>query len=101
METIKITKLENELLNEIMLGELDGIGMGYGEYDGLNASNQEKGVLGSLIKKGLVYDSQGHNVNEFNYEPMYCTSLWDKKILGLNIVLNGIYDPQEVLKTIK
>ncbi len=81
MTTIKITKLENELLNEIMLGECDGIGTGYSEYDGLNVSNQEKGVLGSLIKKGLVYDSQENNINEFDYQPMYCTNLWGKKIL--------------------
>ena len=101
MKTIKITKLENELLNEIMLGENDGVGMGYGEYDGVNASNQEKGVLGSLIKKGLVYDSQEDNVNEFDYEPMYCTSLWDKKILGLKIILQGIYDPQSILGTVQ
>jgi len=87
MKTIKITKLENELLNEIMLGECDGIGMGYSEYDGLNVSNQEKGVLGSLIKKGLVYDSQENNINEFDYQPMYCTNLDGKKILGLKFKL--------------
>jgi len=87
MKTIKITKLENELLNEIMLGECDGIGMGYSEYDGLNVSNQEKGVLGSLIKKGLVYDSQENNIDEFDYQPMYCTNLKGKKILGLKFKL--------------
>ena len=49
--TIKITKLENELLTEIMECESDGLGMGYSEYDGIGISNQEKGVLSSLIKK--------------------------------------------------
>ena len=48
---IKITKLENKLLNDIMLGENDGVCVGYSEYDGFDISNQEKGVLGSLLKK--------------------------------------------------
>ncbi len=96
MTTIKITKLENELLNDIMLGENDGIGLGYSEYDGLDISNEEKGVLGSLIKKGLVYDSKEDESNLFDYEPMYCTNLYNKKILGL-VLLCDIYDPQNIL----
>ena len=97
MKTIKITKLENELLNDIMLGENDGIGMGYSEYDGLEISNEEKGILGSLIRKGLVYDSQENNINDFDYIPMYCTNLFNKQLIGLE-VSNDIYDPQNLLK---
>lgn len=98
MKTIKITKLENKLLNEIMLGECDGVGMGYGEYDGVDISNEEKGVLGSLIKKGLVYDSKENEINEWDYEPMYCTYLEGKKVIGLEVV-KDIYDPCNVLET--
>lgn len=97
---IKITKLENKLLNDIMLGENDGVCVGYSEYDGLDISNQEKGVLGSLLKKGLVYDSNENNINEFDYEPMYCTNLEGKKIEGFEITENGIYDPQNILNTL-
>ena len=72
---VQITKLENQLLNEIMECEVDGIGMGYSEYDGENISNQDKGVLSSLIQKGLVYDSQQWNKDDRGYCPMYCSSI--------------------------
>jgi len=93
---IKITKLENKLLNSIMLGENDGIGMGYSEYNGEGISNQEKGVLSSLIQKGLVYDSK-EDYDEWDYEPMYCTNLYGKDIEGFEITEDGIYDVQGIL----
>jgi hypothetical protein len=97
---IKITKLENELLNDIMLGENDGIGMGYSEYDGLDISNEQKGVLGSLLKKGLVYDSNEGNTNDFDYLPMYCTNFNGKKLEGFKLLTDYIEDPQNILDTI-
>jgi len=57
-------------------------------------------VLGTLLKKGLVYDSNENNINEFDYEPMYCTNLEGKKIEGFEITENGIYDPQNILNTL-
>ena len=74
---VQITKLENELLNKIMSCEVDGIGMGYSEYDGEGISNEEKGVLSSLIQKELVYDSHSCSRGERSYIPMYCTSIED------------------------
>ena len=97
---VKITKLENELLNDIMKGENDGIGMGYSEYDGLVISNEEKGVLGSLLKKGLVYDSNDDNINDYDYVPMYCTNFFGKKLVGFELLTNDIYDPQNIIEKI-
>ena len=74
---VQITKLENELLNEIISCEVDGIGMGYSEYDGEGISNEEKGVLSSLIQKELVYDSHISSRGQTSYTPMYCTSIED------------------------
>jgi len=69
--TTQITKNENVLLQEIIECEVDGVGMGYSEYDGFGITNEEKGTLSSLIKKGLVYDSFQDD-DEFG--PMYCTT---------------------------
>ena len=60
-----LTNLENELLNEILSM--------YDEDDNIcfdrQLTNQEKGVISSLIKKELIYDSfegmQGENHNYF------------------------------------
>jgi hypothetical protein len=65
----QLTALENELLNEI-------VGM-YDENDNLcftrELTNQEKGVMSSLVKKGLVYDSfeseKGEGYESHNYFP--------------------------------
>tara|TARA_R110000823_G_scaffold312151_3_gene438649 strand:- start:844 stop:1149 length:306 start_codon:yes stop_codon:yes gene_type:complete len=72
----KLTKLELELLIYIMQGENDGIGMGYSEYSGEGISNEEKGVLGSLMKKGFVYDSYEEYTEEVDgvTGQMYCTT---------------------------
>ena len=64
-----LTNLETELLNEI-------IGM-YDEDDNLcftrQLTAQEKGVMSSLVKKGLVYDSfegmPGDGYDKHNYFP--------------------------------
>jgi len=65
---MNITKNEKELLIDIMTGENDGVGMGYSETTGLGLNNLFKGVLSSLVQKGLVYDSEGSED-----VPMYCT----------------------------
>ena len=84
IKNIKITELEESLLHEIMSSESDGLGMGYSSFDGLDITNEEKGVLSSLIKKGLVYDSTD-GCEEFEYR-MYCT-IPEKliKVIGLDL----------------
>ena len=64
--TNKLTNLEIELLNEII--EM------YDENDNLcftrQLTNQEKGIMSSLVKKGLVYDSfEGIDGYSHNYFP--------------------------------
>ena len=84
IKDIKITELEESLLHEIMSSEADGLGMGYSSFDGLEIDNETKGVLSSLIKKGLVYDSTD-GCEEFEYR-MYCT-IPEKliKVIGLDL----------------
>jgi len=67
---IKVTELEREMLIEIMQGENDGVGNGYGEFDGLGLTPERKGVLSSLIKKGFVYNSMEDWEDEL---AQYCT----------------------------
>ena len=65
----QLTTLENELLNEIVGN--------YDENDNLcftrKLTKQEKGVMSSLVKKGLVYDSfeseTGEGYESHNYFP--------------------------------
>ena len=87
MTTIKITKLESKLLHEIMSSESDGLGMGYSSFDGLDITNEEKGVLSSLIKKGLVYDSTcGEEIIYGEDYRMYCTNPDQLlKVVGLDL----------------
>ena len=76
--SIKITIKEQKMLNEIMDCENDGVGMGYSEYDGLEISNEQKGVLSSLVKKGIVYNSYGNGCD--SSIPMYCTTEMREKV---------------------
>ena len=78
---IQVTQLEYDLLHRIMNCENDGVGMGYSEFDGKGISNVEKGVLSSLIKKELVYDSWEDYIEEEDYNPMYCTTQLRDNIL--------------------
>jgi hypothetical protein len=64
-----LTELQTEMLLEIQECENDGLGMGYSEFDGEGLTPQEKGVLGSLVAAGYVYNAQ----NEGS-EPMYCSN---------------------------
>jgi len=70
----QITKKENLLLHEIIDSEVDGKNTGYSEFDGLGLNDEDKGVLSSLIKKGLVYNSNEDLTIEEGWEPMYCTT---------------------------
>jgi hypothetical protein len=72
--TKKITKNENKLLQEIIESEIDGIGSGYSEFDGIGITNKQKGILSSLIKKGLIYDSMEDFAGDDGVTPMYCTT---------------------------
>lgn len=54
----ELTKMETEMLVEIMECEVDGLDMGFSEFDGRGLTPTQKGVLSSLIKKGMVYDSE-------------------------------------------
>lgn len=87
VKDIKITELESKLLHEIMSSESDGLGMGYSAFDGLDITNEEKGVLSSLIKKGLVYDSTcGEEIIDDDDYRMYCTNPDQLlKVVGLDL----------------
>ena len=69
MERIKTTQKERDLLNEIKAN--------YDENDNLcftrQLTQEEKGVIGSLVKKGLIYDSfefeSGEGYDKHNYLP--------------------------------
>lgn len=52
-----MTDLQKAMLKEIQEGENDGIGMGYSEFDGKGLNPEQKGVLGSLVAEGYVYNS--------------------------------------------
>ena len=66
-----MTQLQKAMLKDIQEGENDGIGMGYSEFDGEGLAPEQKGVLGSLVAAGYVYDSfKGQE----GFEAMYCTT---------------------------
>jgi hypothetical protein len=71
---MNITDLEKEMLIDIMNGENDGVGMGYSETDGIGLTPEQKGILSSLIKKGLVYNSMDGDPDD---TPMYCSCKTD------------------------
>ncbi len=52
-----MTDLQKAMLKDIQEGENDGIGMGYSEFDGKGLTPEQKGVLGSLVAEGYVYNS--------------------------------------------
>ena len=65
------------MLNEIMDCETDGVGVGYSEYNGLGLSDEEKGVLSSLVRKGIVFNSMKYDSScslVSSVMPMYCTT---------------------------
>ncbi len=62
---MNLTTEEVKVLGMVSRSQIED---GFSEYDSVS-SPSEKGVLGSLVKKGLVYDARE---NEIGNEYMYC-----------------------------
>jgi replication-associated recombination protein RarA len=60
-----MTKLEIEVLTSVARSQIED---GFSEYDSVNSAF-EKGILGSLVKKGLVYDARELEQGD---DYMYC-----------------------------
>jgi hypothetical protein len=62
---LKMTKLEKQMYKRVVDAMSDGIDAGFSMFLDQDLSPQEKGVLGSLAKKNLVYsiDWNQHHVN--------------------------------------
>jgi len=67
-----MTQLQKAMLKDIQEGENDGIGMGYSEFDGVGLTPLEKGVLGSLVAEGYVYNSA---TGWEDSDAMYCSTI--------------------------
>lgn len=65
MKNTNITQLEINVLRMVANSQIED---GFSEYDYVSSS-QEKGILGSLVKKGLVYDARE---SESGDDFMYC-----------------------------
>jgi len=65
MTNTTLTPAEVKVLGMVSRSQIED---GFSEYDSVS-SPSEKGVLGSLVKKGLVYDAR-ENENGDDY--MYC-----------------------------
>ena len=112
MKNLKITEKELELLEIIMDCETNDVGSGFSEFivknkkfygrEEIIMNNVKKGVLSSLLKKELIYDSYYDEETGKNHEcycekslkivpvKMYCTIINEVtkpiiKKLGLNI----------------
>jgi len=67
-----MTQLQRAMIKDIQEGENDGVGMGYSEFDGAGLTPYQKGVLGSLVAGGYVYNSfEGQE----GFDAMYCTTM--------------------------
>lgn len=65
MTNTNITELEVNVLRMVANSQIED---GFSEYDYVSSS-QEKGILGSLVKKGLVHDAREHEDGD---DFMYC-----------------------------
>jgi replication-associated recombination protein RarA len=61
----KLTDLEIKVLGMVSRSQIED---GYSEYDSVSSAS-EKGILGSLVKKGLVYDARELEQGD---DYMYC-----------------------------
>lgn len=76
---VKITKLEAQMIHSIFMCEGSGVAWGYSEFERFDGSltNQDKGVLSSLYKKGLICESE---INQgMGYHPE--TGEWSSEII--------------------
>jgi len=67
MKTQQLTPTEIQVLTMVAKSQIED---NYSEYDSVSSAS-EKGILGSLVKKGLVYDARELEAGE---EYMYCLS---------------------------
>lgn len=65
MENTTLTPAEIKVLGMVSRSQIED---GFSEYDSVNSAS-EKGILGSLVKKGLVHDAREH---EEGNDYMYC-----------------------------
>lgn len=65
MKNTNLTIQEIKVLTKVANAQIE---LGFSEYDYVN-SQQEKGILGSLVKKELVYDAYAWEEGE---DFMYC-----------------------------
>lgn len=70
------------MLKDIQDGENDGIGEGYSEFDGIGLTPEEKGVLGSLVAEGYVYNS---HEGDPDFEAMYCSTMKAPRLIDESI----------------
>jgi hypothetical protein len=61
----KLTDLEIKVLGMVSRSQIED---GFSEYDSVSSAS-EKGILGSLVKKELVYDAREHEQGD---DYMYC-----------------------------
>jgi replication-associated recombination protein RarA len=61
----KLTDLEIKVLHMVSRSQIED---GFSEYDSVSSAS-EKGILGSLVKKGLVYDARELEPGD---DYMYC-----------------------------
>ena len=65
MKNTTLTPTEIKVLGMVSRSQIED---GFSEYDSVSSAS-EKGILGSLVKKGLVYDARE---NEDGNDYMYC-----------------------------
>ena len=117
MKNIKITQKEQELLEIIMSCETNGVGSGFSEFiikkgrfygrEDIIMNNIKKGVLSSLLKKGLIYDSyydEETGKNDMSYDEksgkevivkMYCTFIDEDTLPIINPIVKKLNSSME------
>lgn len=65
MKHTTLTQSEIQVLGMVSRSQIED---GFSEYDSVSSAS-EKGILGSLVKKGLVHDAREHEEGD---DYMYC-----------------------------